>query len=64
MTPAIANLIRKNETNKITSTLQTSRKLGMITLDDYLLDLVKKGVISRETAIDAAQDDKDLEARL
>jgi Tfp pilus assembly pilus retraction ATPase PilT len=36
----------------------------MITLDDYLLELVKKGLISRETAIDAAQDDKDLEARL
>jgi twitching motility protein PilT len=64
MTPAIANLIRKNETNKIPSTIQTSRKLGMITLDDYLLELYKKGLISRETALDAAQDDKDLEARL
>jgi twitching motility protein PilT len=64
MTPAIANLIRKNETNKIQSTIQTSRKLGMITLDDYLLDLVKRGVISREVALDAAQDDKDMEVRL
>ncbi len=64
MTPAIANLIRKNETNKINSTIQTSRKMGMITLDDYLLDLVKRGIISREIAIDAAQDDKDLESRL
>jgi twitching motility protein PilT len=64
MTPAIANLIRKNETNKIPSTIQSSRKLGMITLDDALLDLVKRGLITRETAIDAAQDDKDLEARL
>ncbi|MBL8858513.1 MAG: type IV pilus twitching motility protein PilT [Planctomycetes bacterium] len=64
MTHAIANLIRKNETNKIPSTIQTSRKLGMITLDDYLIDLVKRGVITRETAIDAAQDDKDMETRL
>ncbi len=64
MTPAIANLIRKNETNKIPSTIQTSRKLGMITLDDYLLDLAKRGVITREVALDAAQDDKDLETRL
>jgi twitching motility protein PilT len=64
MTSAIGNLIRKNETNKIPSTIQTSRKLGMITLDDYLLDLVKKGVITREVALDAAQDDKDLETRL
>jgi len=64
MTPAIANLIRKNETNKIPSTIQTSRKLGMITLDDHLLDLYKRGLVSREVALDAAQDDKDLETRL
>jgi len=64
MTPAIANLIRKNETNKIPSTIQTSKKLGMITLDDYLLELFKKGLISRETALETAQDDKDLEVRL
>ena len=64
MTPAIGNLIRKGETNKIQSTLQTSRRLGMITLDDYLLDLVKKDVIARDVALDAAQDPADLEARL
>src|SRR5688572_26125826 len=52
MTPAIANLIRKNETNKIPSTIQTSRKLGMITLDDHLLELVKRGAITREVALD------------
>jgi twitching motility protein PilT len=64
MNPAIGNLVRKNETNKIPSTIQTSRKMGMITLDDYLLDLVKRGVITREIALEAAQDDKDLETRL
>ncbi len=64
MTPAIGNLIRKNETNKIQSTIQTSRKLGMITLDDYLLELVRRGVITRAVALDAAQSPVDLEARL
>jgi twitching motility protein PilT len=64
MNPAIGNLIRKNETNKIQSTIQTSRRLGMITLDDYLLDLAKRELITREDALDAAQDSKDLEARL
>lgn len=64
MNSAIGNLIRKNETNKIQSTIQTSRRMGMITLDDYLLDLVKRDVIAREVALDAAQDPKDLEARL
>ncbi|MCC7015371.1 MAG: type IV pilus twitching motility protein PilT [Planctomycetes bacterium] len=64
MTPAIGNLIRKNETNKIQSTIQTSRRMGMITLDDFLYDLVKREVVTREDALEAAQDPKDLEARL
>jgi len=62
--PAIANLIRKNETNKIQSTIQTSKRMGMITLDDYLMDLVRGGDISTQTALDYAQDPRDLEARL
>ena len=62
--PAIGNLIRKNETNKIQSTIQTSRRHGMVTLDDFLYELVKNDVITRETALDYAQDEKDLEVRL
>ena len=64
MTPAIANLVRKNETNKIQSTIQTSKKLGMTTLDDFLYDLKQRGMITKETALDAAQDPADLEVRL
>lgn len=64
MNSAIANLIRKNETNKIQSTLQTSRRHGMVTLDDYLVELVAEGRISRDVAIDAAQDVRDVEARV
>jgi len=64
MNPAIANLVRKNETNKIQSTIQTSRRQGMVTLDDFLLDLVKRDVIERATALDAAQSKGDLEVRL
>ena len=64
MTPAVANLIRKNETNKIQSTIQTSRRMGMITLDDFLLDLVKKGSVDREVALENSQDPRDLETRL
>ncbi|HRV80703.1 MAG TPA: type IV pilus twitching motility protein PilT [Planctomycetota bacterium] len=61
---AIANLIRKNETNKIPSTIQTSRRLGMMTLDDHLYELCQAGEISRQVALDFAQDERDLEARL
>ena len=64
MTAAIANLVRKNETAKIQSSIQTSRRLGMITLDDHLLYRVKRGEITPEVALDAAQDRKDLETRL
>ena len=64
MNSAISNLIRKNETNKIQSTIQTSRRHGMVTLDDFLYDLVQKGEIEREIALGAAQDRSDLEARL
>ncbi len=64
MNPAIGNLIRKNETNKIQSTIQTSRRLGMTTLDDHLLELVRAGTITREVALDAAQSKADIEARL
>ena len=62
--PAIGNLIRKNETQKIQSTIQTSRRQGMITLDDHLFDLVKKGAITGRVALDYAQEPRDLEARL
>jgi twitching motility protein PilT len=64
MTHAIGNLIRKNETHKIQSTIQTSRRAGMLTLDDHLLELVQKGVVERRAALDAAQEPKDLETRL
>jgi twitching motility protein PilT len=61
---AIGNLIRKNETNKIQSTIQTSKRMGMITLDDHLFELSRAGAISHQTALDYAQDARDLEARL
>jgi len=64
MNPAIGNLIRKNETHKIQSTIQTSRRMGMVTLDDFLLELVQKGAVERQDALDAAQEPKDLELRL
>ena len=64
MTPAIGNLIRKNETNKIQSTIQTSRRMGMITLDDSLLELVRADVITPEVALEASHSPKELEGRL
>jgi twitching motility protein PilT len=64
MTPAIENHIRKNETFKIPSAIQTARRLGMVLLDDHLAELFKSGKISRDTAMRAAQSPKDLEPKL
>jgi twitching motility protein PilT len=55
VTPAIENHIRKAETFKIPSTIQTSKGLGMHLLDDHLLELIKAGRITKETAMEWAQ---------
>src|SRR5207247_11463050 len=49
-TPAIANLIREGKTFQIPSIIQTSKKLGMVTLNDALLELVEKKVIDPDEA--------------
>jgi twitching motility protein PilT len=49
-TPAVANLIREAKTFQIPSIIQTSRKLGMITLNDALLELVEKKQIEPDEA--------------
>ena len=49
-TPAISNLIREGKTFQIPSIIQTSKKLGMNTLNDALLDLVEKKLIEPDEA--------------
>lgn len=51
-TPAVANLIREKKTNRIISTIQTSAKAGMVTMDDYLFMLYKAGQITGEVALE------------
>src|SRR5712691_9564103 len=49
-TPAISNLIREGKTFQIPSIIQTSKKLGMLTLNDALLELVEKKVVEPDEA--------------
>jgi twitching motility protein PilT len=49
-TPAVANLIREGKTYQIPSIIQTSRKTGMITLNDSLIDMVEKRQIEPDEA--------------
>lgn len=48
--PAIQTAIREGKTHMIDNIIQTSAELGMISLESYLAQLVKKGKISLETA--------------
>jgi twitching motility protein PilT len=49
-TPAISNLIREAKVFQIPSIIQTSKKLGMLTLNDALLELVEKKLIEPDEA--------------
>lgn len=47
-TPAVANMVRENKIAQITSAIQTSSKEGMISMDNYLINLYKNKRISKE----------------
>jgi twitching motility protein PilT len=61
LTPAVSNLIRTNEINKIQDVIQTSRSRGMFTLDAHLRSLVEGGRIDADIALAYAQDPQTLE---
>ena len=48
--PAIANLIREGKTFQIPTVMQTGKKEGMMTLDQHLLELMRRKIIFAEEA--------------
>ncbi|MBI1949641.1 MAG: PilT/PilU family type 4a pilus ATPase [Deltaproteobacteria bacterium] len=56
VTTAVSNMIRERKTFQIGSVMQTSRAMGMRTLNDGLMELVKGGVIEPQEALDRAVD--------
>ena len=48
--PAVSNLIREGKTFQIPSVIQTNRKLGMLTMNDALLDLVERNQVEPREA--------------
>lgn len=54
-TPAIRNLIREDKIAQMYSSIQTGAAYGMRTLDQTLIEMVHKGLISRETAREKAK---------
>jgi twitching motility protein PilT len=54
--PSIANLIREGKTFQIASVIQTSKRLGMVTLNDALIDLVDAEQVEAKEAYMKAND--------
>lgn len=51
-TVAVRNLIRENKIHQIPSIIQTSQGAGMRTMDQALVELAMKNIITRDTAIE------------
>jgi len=54
-TPAIRNLIREDKVAQMYSAIQTGASVGMQTLDQCLMDLVRKGLVTSDVAKEYAK---------
>lgn len=64
LTPAIRNLIREGKVHQIDGIIYTSAAENMIAMDSSILDLYKKEIIDRHTAISEAVNPEIMEKRL
>ena len=55
-THAVAALIRDNKTFRIATEIQTGSKVGMVTIEQSLVDLYLAGIIARDEVFSKAQD--------
>jgi twitching motility protein PilT len=55
-TPAVSALIRDGKTFMLPGVMQTGKKVGMIMMDDALIDLVNQGAITKAEAMGRAID--------
>jgi len=64
VTSAVSNLIRESKTFQIQSMMQVGKAVGMVTLNDALMDLVNKKLVAPEEAYAKAIDKSGIEAQL
>ncbi|MEZ0536233.1 type IV pilus twitching motility protein PilT [Caldicellulosiruptoraceae bacterium PP1] len=62
--PAVRNLIRESKTYQVQSIIQTNTKNGMITMEQSLIDLYKRGLITREDCYLYANDQESMSKML
>ena len=59
-TSAVGNLIRGGKTHQLYTVMQTGSQFGMRTMDQSLKNLVKRGIISSDSALNRAKNPKAL----
>lgn len=57
---AVRNLIKEGKLHQIYSIMQTQRNMGMITLNQSLEELLRKGIVSMETALSCSYEPNEL----
>jgi twitching motility protein PilT len=63
-TPAVANVIREGKTYMLPGIIQTGKKQGMQLMDDALVDLYRRGLISAEEAYARAEQKQEMRHHL
>ena len=61
---AVRNLVREGKSHQLLTVMQTNRKLGMISMDDAIMELYRAQKISREMAIQFAQDPDTMQMKM
>ena len=64
ITSAIANLIREGKTHQIYSALETGAKVGMVSMDKTIVELIRKNVITKEVGIMKANNPDNVKMQL
>lgn len=61
---AVENLIREGKNYQLDNVIETCAEQGMITMDKYLAELVKKGIVAAGSALPYAKDQKNFQSLL
>lgn len=61
---AVRNLIREGKSHQLITVMQTNRKMGMITMDEAILQLYRDQKITRDMAVQFAQDPDTMQMKM
>ena len=61
---AVRNMIREGKTHQLITIMQTNRRMGMITMDEAIVQLYQQGRIAKDIALQFAQDADTMQMKL